>query len=102
MGVAVQSRVTWEEAVKMRSPHGCLMTEESSFGCNSLSPLGLSQVPFQTSPQLSRRAQGPLIPTRPLPPSLGPGRKEAGGFVCANCIVRAKVLELGCLIWGLY
>lgn len=42
-------------------------------------------------------------PTHPPPSAtLSGAREEAGGFVCANCIVRAKVLALGCLIWGLY
>lgn len=41
----------------------------------------------------------------PAPPpsaTLSGAWEEADGFVCANCIVRAKVLGLGCLIWGLY
>ena len=61
-----------------------------------MSPLRLSQVPFQTSPQLAGEG-----PARPLPSAtLSGAREEAGGFVCANCIVRPKVLMLGCLIWG--
>jgi hypothetical protein len=53
--------------------HGCLTTGESSFRCDSLSPLSLSPVPFQTSLQLT--GEDPLVP-RPPPPSLGPGRKQ--------------------------
>lgn len=41
----------------------------------------------------------------PPPPSeatLAGAWEEAGGIVCANCIVRPKVLVFACLIWGLY
>lgn len=88
----------FSEDARSPLPTAARRQEGPSFGCDSLSPLGLSAVPFQSSPQLA--GEGPAHP----PPSatLSGAREEAGGFVCANCIVRAKVLALGCLIWGLY
>lgn len=62
----------------------------------------LSPAPFKPlcSSQLTREGLHP--PPSPSEATLAGAREEAGGIVCANCIVRPKVLVFACLIWGLY